>query len=807
MGARLVVGPPGSGRTRHFVELARDAAAAGRRVAWVTLPQQRAAAYARLVESGPLLGVEVLSSQQLAYRLLSDARRLRPLVVGTERLVLVAEAIREVAGRPASPGEARLFAAAVAEAKRHALCPDDVRRLARRVALGERADALEAERLAEVFEAYQHRLAERVDYDDVRALALAAVQEGAVRSELDVVVVDGFRELVPLELMWWRTLGETLEVHVSLPVAPAGWTADMTLPEAAPAARAAYRFANEVEEARWVLRALGRDLERGVEPRALAVIAAPEAAATLLMLADEHGVPLVDEAPRSLAQTLPGELLIDLLALPTHPTPRRLLAVTELVPLAQLARQRHVAGAEAISALARAHALEARWEAWRAALAPGGDLSSWSQRLVDLALAEARRRRPATIDAGVRELLLAAAQAAVRLGGDEGAIDWWSALLRDARIARRHPAGVALLDADRASGRRFERAYLVGATAGAFTVGAREDYFLPEDVRLPWDALTTSVLAAATRPATADGGAGLPRRQRDQEAARLAELTSRAPYLVVTAATGDRSGPRRLDPVLMAGAEPPPELPAGSSLEHERRAPFRPLSGSAPGEVGAPSVEGLRRSAPCRFRIWAEHLVGEDDLAHGPVVARRSLPAALRRRLLELERLDVRSLEALATAYPEAGPWLERHAEILCRLRLGLRIPLRREGAAARVDGVDRDGTLARLVRFTLPSEDGASSLDAGRRWNELIAARQLLRHPRAGITQVAIDVWPLLGERLTLTERPFELPRDRTRLDQAWERLDARWRAYRQAPLDVVAGHHCRDCAVADICRIGRAR
>ena len=806
MSARLIVGPPGSGRTSQLAALARRAAEAGRRVAWVTLPHQRAAVYARLVVDGPLLGLEVVTGQQLAYRLVAGARRLRPLVVGTERLVLVAEAIRDVAGRLPSPGEARLFAAAVAEAKRHALVAEDVRRLAGRVALAERADAAEAERLADVFEAYQQRLGERVDYDDVRVQALAVSREGPQAPGLDLIIVDGFRELIPLDLALWRSLGRRFEVHVSLPAAPAGWPADLTLPPAAAATRVAHAFVNPVEEARWVLRALGRDLERGYAERDLAVIAAPAAAAALRTLADEHGVPLVDEAPRSLAERPVGQRLLELLELPAHPTPTRLLAVAALAPLARLALERRVAGADAILALAREHGLADDWQAWRGALTPHGDLASWSRRVIDLAIQETERRHAgpaASVDDGARELLLSAAQAALRLTGSDGLVAWWTALLHDTRLAQRPPAGVALLSAERAGGRRFRRVYLVGASAGAFAAGEREDYFLPEDVRRPWDTLMSDALTPAPT-SVARVAPGLPRRQRGRDAALMAELLTRGRELVVTAASGDRSGPQRLDPVLMAGVVPAPELPAGSALELEREAPYRPLDAPVPPAPGGIAVEALRRSDPCHFRVWAERLVGHEDVA--PERSRQ--PAErLRRDLVRAGRLDTEARAALARAHPEAAAWLATNAAALARMRLGVRLASFRGGPVARLDGVDRDGPQVRLLRFTLPDEDGTASLDPMRRWNELIAARHLLRHPRALVERVSIETWPLFGEPRSLTERPLAWPRDQVRLDQVHERLQVRWRAWREAPTELVVGYHCRTCAVADVCRLGRAR
>src|SRR5690606_12581726 len=103
-----------------MVDLARTACQAGRRVWWIGLPAQRAGVFRRVTgDAFTALGLEVMSSQQMYYRLLTgpDFVDLKPLVVGTARLVRVAAALAESVGGLPSPGEAKLFAAAIAEAK------------------------------------------------------------------------------------------------------------------------------------------------------------------------------------------------------------------------------------------------------------------------------------------------------------------------------------------------------------------------------------------------------------------------------------------------------------------------------------------------------------------------------------------------------------------------------------------------------------------------------------------------------------------------------------------------------------------
>ena len=101
-----------------------------------------------------------------------------------------------------------------------------------------------------------------------------------------------------------------------------------------------------------MLRSLKRDLASGADPLDLAVVTPEVEIKAFAALADEYGVPLMDETPRALTDTLPGRLLLDLLELPDAPTASRLLAIPELAPLTRSALERGVAGFEAVAALA-----------------------------------------------------------------------------------------------------------------------------------------------------------------------------------------------------------------------------------------------------------------------------------------------------------------------------------------------------------------------------------------------------------------------------------------------------------------------
>jgi ATP-dependent helicase/nuclease subunit B len=794
MALSLLVGPPGSGRTRAMLERARSACAAGLRVWWVGLPAQRASVYRRATlpegngstEGTALLGLEFLTLQQVYYRMLARGRELRPLVIGSGRLVLVGEALAEVAGAVPTPGEARLFAQAIAEAKRYGVGPAEV----------EGADDPERRRLAQVFAAYERRKRaadDAWDYDDFRSAARRLAEARPEACEADVVIVDGFRELGPLELRIVQALARAREVHLTLPEPPpgAGWPAPERADRPPERTVERYRAPNPVAEARWVLRALKRDLAvGGYDALDLALIAPPERVRALDALADEYGVPLTDETPRSLADTPAGRLLVELLELPDHPTPSGLLAVPELAELADAALDAGVAGGDAILALADRLGVEARVRAWLATLEVEGEPVAWARHLLHDVLPSVLLRAPEGADGGLddfREAALRAAQEASRLAQGPGFRAWWAALLRQAAVARDLRGGVALLTPTLASGRHFRRAYLLGASEGVYGAAEREDYFVPEDDREEMEASHERLR--------------LPRRFQGRDRAVLEELLARADELVVTVPEADQGGPLVPEPVLAGAAPAPlPEVPAGSSLELPAEARFRAEPGAV--ELGPPSVEALRRFDACSLRFWGESRLEERSRDAEPWWR------GLRRALRRAPRLTDDGLAALAEAYPEAGAWLERHRETLLALTYGVRLPQDAGGVHAVLDGAVREGAHATLVRFVAPNA-ASDAAEAERtikdRWTELWAAGHLLERYRGRVSRVDVWVWPLLGEPIDVFERG---------ITYRWRQIGTRERrataAFERFTLGEVApnpGFHCRTCAIVDVCREGSGR
>ncbi len=779
MSFHLLVASPGSGKTTHLLARARDLADLGRRVWWVGLPNQRSYLYRRATESGALLGLEFLSAQQVYYRLLTYALRLKPLLARTGQLALVGEALAELRREPPGPGEARLFTRAIAEAKRYGLTPADLP-----------GSDPESERLRRVYRCYERIKGESWDYDDFRieALKLVGCLTGGI--EAAAVMVDGFRELGPLDLRLFRELGRHVEVHVALPEPPPGEIPDETLPERAGGRVECYRAPNPIAEARWVLGALKRDLASGVDPLELAVIAPEAEVKAFVALADEYGVPLMDETPRTLADTLPGRLLLDLLELPDAPTASRLLAIPELTPLTRAALERGVAGFQAIEALAEERGLGGLWRKWLRLLEPGGDEVAWAADLLETGLAAVREELFERDDnyPQFKEHALQRAQEAARVARGDHFRAWWATLLRETALFDKPRGGVALLTAKLASGRRFRRAYLMGAVEGAYTVGDREDYFVPEEGRAP----LAGVFAALRQ--RGQGGL-LPRRFRGRDRALFSELRSRADETVITYPEADQGGPLLPAPQLAEEACSLPDLPAASRLELGGGAGFR--ASIEPLDLGGVGLERLRHYSSCAFRYWAEDALDLD----GDRAWWQELISAMQR----FSRLDLARLEELRGRFPEAADWLANWSGTLSQLTFGLRLPEGGEGPRAYLHAVERCGDHVTLYHLTAPgrawSPDRAAERVRGR-WTELWAAGYLLERYGGRVGRVDIVVWPIAGDPILalggITHRRGLISRRRSQVQAASERL-------KRGDVTPSPGYHCRSCQVFDLCRVGK--
>ncbi|HET9026044.1 MAG TPA: hypothetical protein VFN07_00755 [Trueperaceae bacterium] len=780
MSLKVLSGPPGSGRTRRLLALAKKTCDAGGRVWWVGLPAQRGHTLRRLTADGyAALGFEFMSAQQLYYRLLTAATDLRPLVVGTARLVRVVEALHHVNRAFPTPGEARLFAAAIAEAKRYAVTPRDYEQLA--------ADT-EQRRFAAVYAAYQAGMTNAWDYDDARQAALDLVNRKALTVEADVVIVDGLREVGPLELRFWRGLARHINVHLSLAVLPPGLEPTTVLPARDSTVVERFAAANPVEEGRWVMRSVKQDLfGQGMAPLDVAIVAPAARARALVALAEEYGVPLMDETPLALADEGQGRVLVDLLELPEMPTPTRLLAVPALEELGRLALEAGVAGNAAVGELARRNGLSEVWLQWRERLKVTGDAVTWARELMAELLEGAPRE--------LVERALGKAQEAARLGAGDGFRAWWAALLQDARQARAEGAGVALLDATSVSGRRYRKVYLVGAVEGAYRAGEREDYFLPEEMR---NDLSESFAHL-----------GLPRRFQGRGEAFAMELLQRADHLVITAPLGDQGGPLVLDEALFGATEPPalPLVPAGSRLELPGAAPYVP--DLSPVALGRPYVESLRRYHDCSFRMWGEGVLR----VSGDVQDEEGVGERLRAALLQERggRLTVERLAALVEEFPNHAAWLNKHAQLLSRLTYGVELGGRAGFAITYLHATEKvelagGGFRVDIYRFVPWSKawDEESADDVIKnRWSEYWAVGALFAQPAFRVQEVHVLVWPIGEDPIDLAPRGGVSPRW-LRVSEKRSLVEETLPAFMRGEVKPNPGFICRTCPVFDLCREG---
>jgi hypothetical protein len=760
-----LLGPPASGKTTALLDMALDTLRQRKRVWWVGLPHQRAYVYRRIAEAagGAVLGLEFLSFQQTYYRLLAAHFGLKPILTGPARVALVGEALMGSDGGLPNPGEARLFSRAVAEAKRFGLGPEQIPHI----------DA-EARRFASVFRRYEELKGNwgRWDYDDFRNAALALVESGAFEPPADLIVVDGFREILPLGLRYLRGLSAHCRVALSITEPLPGVQANRRL-AARHAERNTYRAQNPVTEARWVLRSIKRDLAGGINPNEIGVITPEPRIAALMTLADEYGVPLVDYTPRTSADSPQGRLLLDLLDLPDYPTATRLLSIPDLAPLGRAALEQGLAGLSAITRLARSLGYEAPLKAWLERLEPVGDPEDWARTLVD-SIPEVR--------SGPRRLtLLERAKEAKRIASGPDFRRWWAALLSETYEPIRPPGGVALLTPNLAAGVRFNKTYLTYAVEGAYGAGEREDYFVPEEERLRLEQMFE--------------GIGLPRRFLGRDTLLLEELRSRGNQVIVTYPEADQGGPLEAEPLLVPNPKAVarvPEVPVGSRLEVPSETEYR--ASLSPLNLGPITIEGLRRYDECGFRYWAEGQIKEKV----PLSWWRLWVGELR----SLKRLNEARLEAFSARFPEAEGWLKAHRELLFAINFGFTWP-ENGMPQARVDGALNRGGEYHIYTFVAPDVDDAASYLRSR-WSELWLAGYLLANNPRQVKAVRLWVWPVLGHPLEAYKEPVVLGRNRVTGAIRWreERVQAVLQPYQKGEVRPKPGFICRECAVRDVCR-----
>ncbi|MBW6395012.1 MAG: hypothetical protein ABWJ63_00515 [Thermus sp.] len=725
-----LLGPPASGKTTLAREWALEVLKRRGRVYWVGLPHQRAYVYRLFGVEGAVLGLEFMSFQALYYRVLAEVGRLGPLLPGAGRVALVGEALRDLYGEGVAPGEARLFARAIAELKRYGLSP---------FALPKEG---EAGRLRRVYLAYERLKEKALDYDDFRHRA------GRVPLRLfprpDLVVVDGFREVGPLDLRFLKRLAREVPVLLTLELLPEGLEPWQTL-SPRPVKKEVWALANPVEEARHLLRALKRALAsrdlggEGLDPFEVMVVAPEDRIPGLLLFQDEYGLPLYDGREGALADTEEGERVLALLN--PMPTGRDLLALG-FSALGRRALRLGLAGEEALALLAEREGLLQEWQAFLALRTPGPNLLAWAEEVLE------------RLGVAAKELFLSRLRLALRADGGNP-LAWWRSLLLDEALPKEPLRGVALLPPLRAMGVRARRVYVLDWVAGRYTLGEGEDYFLLEELR------ERGLLRR------------LPRRLRGLDPLFLQALSTRGEevYLLYPEA-----GPSGAYEPLEKGMRPEPLPPSGrlEALPEESFTPPLPTSHTPPAHL-----EVLRRHGECPFRTYLERF---------PL---RPEDGALGWHLFP-ERVDELS------QHPEVGPWLALHQEHLEGMVFWARWPGGR--FALRLDGVRREagGRVVHLYRLLPPGGD--PDLSPRRRWTEWYALGAFLQ--RKEVEEVHLWTWAFLGEPRPYRKNPYR-KRDRPpQLEEVRALVKEALPRWGKGGFSPRPGYHCYACGLADICR-----
>jgi len=742
--------------TRRLARKARELASPARRVAWLTLPSLRDAALLLLAREGARLGVEVMIFQALYHRVVTARHPPEGMIGPGERVALVAEALHQ-RGWLTSPGEARLFARAIAELKRFGVAPDEV-------PTGDR----EAERLAVVFRDYEARRGRRFDPDDVAWEAVRRVEDGEAVPFLGAVFAAGFLELAPRELRFLRAVAERLPVGLVLPEDP-GLGLEPLLPP--PVAREGLVAENPVHELRWVLAEVKADLlERGYAPDEVAVVAPEGKLLELELLAREYGLPLANEAYRALADTEDGRRLVELLSLAERPSGERLFLLG-LEGLAREALKLGLVGFEALSRLAEARGEREAFERAMARLEPGPDPLAWAKGL--LAADPVLRESP------LRPVFEERAREAWIASGGRDFVRWWRGFLERVRSRRREPAGVALLTPEAAVGRRYKKAYLVYATSGAWALEERESYFVPEESRRPWRAL-------------AEGG--LPRRIRGRELLLFRALSGLAERLVVTYPATEGGQPLFPEPVLICGEPRPMPPPRAASAYGYAPAPGRedetypPLP--EPGTLA--ELERWDAWGRCGFKAYIE----KKRLLPPEEVAWSEERWFFYWRMLQRAKRDGTPPpeEALAAFGMDKETWR--------RLELGPRVRLDTWKLPPAVVGGLELGRPVRVFRFgDAPVADVKEAREKfARRSAEVLAAAALAQAGRpAEVWYWGLGGRPVRVWSLDLANEKIQLLIN-NRLKRARKLLSA-WREARAEPRP---NWSCRRCAFGDLCREG---
>lgn len=745
MSIHWVQGPAGSGKTHFLLAKARTAGQNRQRVWWVGLPHQRQQVLTRLAQAGPLAGFEFLVFQEMYYRLLAPLMALGPLVDGIGRVALVGQALARQNGTVPSPGEARLFARSIAEAKHYGVTPDQLPKVDK-----------ESERLQHVFEDYEAIKGEGYDYDDFRLLALNKSRQGLLRAPVELVVVDGFDELGPLEQEILAHLQGT-EVWIGLAEAPQAGSQPSLPPRAEPPRRS-FRAPNPLVEAEFILDSLRNDLATGIPAPEIAVIAPAAARAVLLTVAESQDFYFMDQTPKPFTELPLGRKVLQALAFADRPNPDGAMLFPELVPLAEAAYQEGVSGKEALSRLAERLELTSQFEQRLAWITDSSAPMRYAQDLLLILAPE---------DPWIPRALELARQAAL-IGSGSDFRSWWASLLEYATVWQRPKAGVGLYAPEQVGGLFFRKVYLAYAVHGIYPAPPRDDYFFPEEFR---GEPALGILPAKSRPLSHGSSEDLLRRGNE---------------VVVTYPEADQTQPLRPNLALIGFN---PTMLGQRRLQAVRRAP-EVLSGPLPPLT---TIRDVRLYARCPFQFWSSKLKVAPPRQQEPWQAWLSAAAILK-------QFNPSTFAAQQAKFPEFAAWMDRYRDKLMALRYRANVEIK--GRSAWVDG-KIEGERAEIWLLQKPlAGDGPLSHDAANsklweRWVEILAGLELIER---GSRKVTLGVWPVNGPPVEAIFLPISS--NSKMLSNLMVEFSEAIDGHQAGKLWAKTGYHCRSCEFADLCR-----
>lgn len=772
----LIVGPHGSGKTKLLAEVAGRALEQRKRVAYLTLPHARPHGLRRIVGyTGASIGLEAIHFQQLYTRILASAGELASPVNLIGRVALVGRALSELLGTPPSPGEASLFARAIAELKKFGYTPEQI----------PTGFDPEIDRLQKVYELYERLKNGAQDPDDRRNLATLLVgKNGSV--EADLLLVDGFRELSPAEVHFLQAVTNSgVEVHVALPEPLPGHEPSKVLGEPK-VKKVHYTHANPVEEAKWTLTRAKQLIVSGADPANIAIITPEPLLPLYRLFATDLGVPLNDESPKPLSETPAGRFLTALLALPDNPDPNVLQQIPELSELAEAVFLAGVSGRDAIHKLAEETGYLNELQNAESRVVPTGDLEGWIENVLS--------SYPVLAESPWRESLLAAGFEAINLLGEhalrypEALRTWWAAMISFMRPRSRPVAGVTLVPPGQLAGRRYEHTFVTYAVAGAYQSKTQEDYFFPdaEPFRERWE--------------EAFKRAGLPMRLRDQTVRLWQEVAHSGLEVTISYPIASSGGKLEPEPGLIpvqGGATtkiaPAPVLPPAHPRDTNPpvSVPQLPKNTSTP--LSIDDAENLRGYEECGWRQWLRLLKVDGDHEKPKWVVALSNLADAARTGKELSREDLNVLGI--TINPN---WrYEFYPEFVV------------EGIRARTHAlaINDASSTAYILHFTdapLTDQDSARN-KVSRRWDVYLAALYLLQQG------YSVHIWVRSLETNNSIEAYSMFPKDLEK-ERKWpaktlyEKLRRAKEAKEKAsiqPLHYAPNPNtCYRCDYRDICR-----